>query len=133
MRTCRVNEFSCGPGTTQCIPIFWKCDGEKDCDKGEDEVNCGNVTCALNEFTCASGRCISRNFVCNGEDDCGDGSDEVECAPSSCAPSEFQCGNSSCIPASWVCDDDVDCQVRCFSTLPDVLVTDLTACFYSLG
>uniref|UniRef100_A0A3B5LCM3 Very low density lipoprotein receptor n=1 Tax=Xiphophorus couchianus TaxID=32473 RepID=A0A3B5LCM3_9TELE len=110
MRTCRLNEFSCGPGTTLCIPIFWKCDGEKDCDKGEDEVNCGNVTCALNEFTCASGRCISKNFVCNGEDDCGDGSDEVGCAPSSCAPSEFQCGNASCIPASWVCDDDVDCQ-----------------------
>uniref|UniRef100_A0A3Q2CJ31 Very low density lipoprotein receptor n=1 Tax=Cyprinodon variegatus TaxID=28743 RepID=A0A3Q2CJ31_CYPVA len=71
----------------------------------------GNVTCAPNEFTCESGRCISRNFVCNSEDDCGDGSDEVECAPSSCAPSEFQCGNSTCIPSSWVCDDDVDCQV----------------------
>lgn len=41
MRTCRVNEFSCGAGSTQCIPIFWKCDGEKDCDNGEDEVNCG--------------------------------------------------------------------------------------------
>ncbi|KAA8584644.1 hypothetical protein FQN60_008429 [Etheostoma spectabile] len=40
MRTCRVNEFSCGAGSTQCIPIFWKCDGEKDCDNGEDEVNC---------------------------------------------------------------------------------------------
>ncbi|CAG5867065.1 unnamed protein product [Menidia menidia] len=109
-RTCRVNEFSCGAGTTQCIPVFWKCDGEKDCDNGEDEVGCDNVTCALNEFTCASGRCISQNFVCNNEDDCGDASDEVDCAPSSCGPSEFQCGNSSCIPASWVCDDDVDCQ-----------------------
>lgn len=72
----------------------------------------GNVTCATNEFTCASGRCISKNFVCNGEDDCGDGSDEVDCAPSSCGPSEFQCGNSSCIPYSWVCDEDVDCHVR---------------------
>ncbi|KAM7393281.1 hypothetical protein PAMA_008096 [Pampus argenteus] len=109
MRTCRVNEFSCGAGSTQCIPVFWKCDGEKDCDNGEDEVNCSNITCAPNEFTCASGRCISSNFVCNGEDDCGDGSDEVECAPSSCGPSQFQCGNSSCIPANWVCDDDVDC------------------------
>uniref|UniRef100_A0A8C4YVF2 Very low density lipoprotein receptor n=1 Tax=Gadus morhua TaxID=8049 RepID=A0A8C4YVF2_GADMO len=94
----------------QCIPVFWKCDGESDCDKGDDEVNCSNITCAPNEFTCASGRCISRNFVCNGEDECGDGSDEVGCAPSSCGPSEFQCGNASCIPASWVCDEDVDCQ-----------------------
>uniref|UniRef100_A0A4W5QYY7 Very low density lipoprotein receptor n=1 Tax=Hucho hucho TaxID=62062 RepID=A0A4W5QYY7_9TELE len=109
-RTCRVNEFSCGAGSTQCIPVFWKCDGEKDCDNGEDEMNCGNITCASLEFTCASGRCISRNFVCNGEDDCGDGSDEQECAPSSCGPSEFQCGNATCIPGNWVCDDDVDCQ-----------------------
>lgn len=36
-----MNEFSCGVGSTQCIPVFWKCDGEKDCDNGEDEVNCG--------------------------------------------------------------------------------------------
>lgn len=43
-RTCRVNEFSCGAGSTQCIPVFWKCDGEKDCDNGEDEVNCGTST-----------------------------------------------------------------------------------------
>uniref|UniRef100_A0A8B9K7X9 Very low-density lipoprotein receptor n=1 Tax=Astyanax mexicanus TaxID=7994 RepID=A0A8B9K7X9_ASTMX len=109
-RTCRMNEFSCGVGSTPCIPVFWKCDGESDCDNGEDEMNCGNVTCALLEFTCTSGRCISQNFVCNGEDDCGDGSDEQDCAPSSCGPNEFQCGNATCIPSGWVCDDDPDCQ-----------------------
>lgn len=41
MRTCRVNEISCGPQSTQCIPVSWKCDREKDCDSGEDEENCG--------------------------------------------------------------------------------------------
>lgn len=40
-RTCRGSEVSCGPGTTQCIPHSWKCDGEKDCDSGEDEKDCG--------------------------------------------------------------------------------------------
>nr|XP_043873750.1 very low-density lipoprotein receptor-like [Solea senegalensis] len=129
MRTWRVNEFSCGAGTTQCIPVFWKCDGEKDSQQNRlhrSTHHCGlvvlllllspppaagNITCAPHEFTCSSGRCISRNFVCNGEDDCGDASDEVDCSPSSCGPSQFRCGNStSGIPVSWVCDDDVDCQ-----------------------
>lgn len=41
MRTCRLNEVSCGAGSSLCIPVSWKCDGEKDCDNGEDEVNCG--------------------------------------------------------------------------------------------
>lgn len=57
-RTCRVNEFSCGPGTTQCIPQFWKCDGENDCDNAEDESNCGGSPGA-------------RLFVsCHGETSC---------------------------------------------------------------
>ncbi|XP_044513285.1 very low-density lipoprotein receptor [Gracilinanus agilis] len=109
MRTCRINEISCGVRSTQCIPVSWKCDGENDCDSGEDEENCGNVTCSPEEFTCSSGRCISKNFVCNGQDDCSDGSDELDCAPPTCGAHEFQCSTSSCIPISWVCDDDADC------------------------
>lgn len=41
MRTCRLNEISCGASSTQCIPVSWRCDGENDCDSGEDEENCG--------------------------------------------------------------------------------------------
>lgn len=41
MRTCRINEISCGARSTQCIPVSWRCDGENDCDSGEDEENCG--------------------------------------------------------------------------------------------
>lgn len=44
MRTCRTNEISCGAHSTQCIPESWRCDGENDCDSGEDEENCGKKT-----------------------------------------------------------------------------------------
>lgn len=68
-----MNEFSCGVGSTQCIPVFWKCDGEKDCDNGEDEINCGeslDTTPAEPSFTInlssRFARLISRFFACKG-------------------------------------------------------------------
>nr|XP_033781182.1 very low-density lipoprotein receptor [Geotrypetes seraphini] len=109
MRTCRVNEISCGPQLPQCIPMSWKCDGEVDCESGEDEKSCDNITCSPAEFTCTSGQCISRNFFCNGHDDCGDGSDELDCHLPTCEAYQFQCKNSFCISSSWVCDDEPDC------------------------
>ncbi|XP_072447633.1 very low-density lipoprotein receptor-like [Chiloscyllium punctatum] len=106
---CHMNEISCGPGSLQCIPVTWKCDGEKDCNTGSDEENCGNLTCSPGEFTCSSGRCVSRAFVCNGDYDCNDGSDERNCAPSICHPWEFHCNDSKCIPLDWICDGHADC------------------------
>ncbi|XP_069783632.1 low-density lipoprotein receptor-related protein 4-like isoform X2 [Narcine bancroftii] len=69
----------------------------------------GSSTCSALEFTCSSGRCISKSFVCNGEDDCGNGNDEKGCIQSLCGLHEFQCSNLECIPSSWLCDNNIDC------------------------
>ena len=37
--SCSSDEFMCADGL-QCITDVWKCDGEKDCSDGSDEVGC---------------------------------------------------------------------------------------------
>ena len=34
---CSIAQFRCGPTDDRCIPLLWKCDGEKDCKDGADE------------------------------------------------------------------------------------------------
>ena len=46
-----ANPVTCPAGKTpcyqsgSCIPVEWNCDGEPDCDEGEDENNCGKGYC----------------------------------------------------------------------------------------
>ena len=37
-------EFHCANG--ECIEKEWYCDGEPDCEDGDDELNCPSRTCA---------------------------------------------------------------------------------------
>ena len=36
---CSADEFDCGDG--DCIDSTWECDGDRDCDGGQDEEVCG--------------------------------------------------------------------------------------------
>uniref|UniRef100_A0A8C0PB62 EGF-like domain-containing protein n=1 Tax=Canis lupus familiaris TaxID=9615 RepID=A0A8C0PB62_CANLF len=108
--TCKSGDFNCGGRVNRCIPQFWRCDGQMDCENGSDEQGCPPKTCAPDEFRCQDGKCIAPEFVCDSDQDCLDGSDEVSCHIPTCGPLHFQCNNSACIPELWACDGDPDCK-----------------------
>jgi hypothetical protein len=112
-RTCRANcsswHFRCGPPDEKCILALYRCDGERDCRDGSDEVGCPPRVCPSGLYQCANDssttsstsafypRCISFAQVCNGYPNCPDATDERECADG-CPPGRFQCPvNKRCI------------------------------------
>uniref|UniRef100_A0A3B3SQG6 Low density lipoprotein receptor-related protein 8, apolipoprotein e receptor n=1 Tax=Paramormyrops kingsleyae TaxID=1676925 RepID=A0A3B3SQG6_9TELE len=105
---CPPEKFDCGGSSGKCISLSWRCDGERDCENGADELACV-AACPADEYQCRNRKCIAPEFLCNGADDCGDGSDEEKCSASTCGPHEFRCNSSECVPRPWSCDGDADC------------------------
>ncbi|KAF5269791.1 hypothetical protein FQA39_LY08572 [Lamprigera yunnana] len=116
---CARNEFLCIRSCT-CIKNDYRCDGDIDCDGGEDEIECSEIEDARNlkcessakHIRCPrSGKCISKEWLCDGDDDCGDFSDETHCGSTiNCTDDQFECLNGLCIPKNWICDNDNDCK-----------------------
>ncbi|XP_022905754.2 low-density lipoprotein receptor-related protein 4 [Onthophagus taurus] len=117
---CTRGEFLC-VSSCMCIKEMLRCDGEADCDKNEDEIDCENTM--RNNEKCEdlengkytrcprTGSCILKSWLCDGDDDCGDYTDETHCGESvNCTIDQFECANGLCIPKNWVCDNDNDCK-----------------------
>ncbi|XP_067405392.1 low-density lipoprotein receptor-related protein 2 isoform X6 [Emydura macquarii macquarii] len=108
---CSSTQFLCAD-SERCIPIWWKCDGQRDCRDGSDEPpTCPHRYCRVGQFQCSDGNCTSPHFLCNALPDCPDRSDEdhILCANHQCETHQWQCANKRCIPEAWQCDKEDDC------------------------
>lgn len=107
---CTEGQHRCGLPNDQCIPIYWTCDGEKDCRDGSDEKNCPPFVCKSGQYQCKNNAtCISRIRICDSIPDCPDKSDESYCKHD-CGEHSFKCKSTGrCVPDSWQCDGDDDC------------------------
>ncbi|KAM3656241.1 uncharacterized protein VK521_015163 [Ammospiza maritima maritima] len=114
---CPPDHFQCGD--LSCLSRHFRCDGDRDCPDGRDELGCApppTPPCPPSSFRCRDGGCVPRLWRCDGDRDCRDGSDEGEglCGtprpPPPCPPLQFPCGSGECVASGWRCDGTADCR-----------------------
>jgi hypothetical protein len=95
----------------KCIPFFWKCDGQADCEFNEDEPEkCPPFYCRPGEFQCdvekkMNATCLEPPQICDGQKQCGDGSDEENCETLGCfVDTQFQCEKTANSSAFCISD-----------------------------
>ncbi|CAF3999291.1 unnamed protein product [Rotaria sordida] len=131
---CARGTYQCNR-TSQCIKRTYLCDGEFDCDDGEDELNCPRrsqegslefVCNKSNEHFCITSQylqdrilnrpCISYTNTGDGKIDCLGGQDErnvFSCSDHTMLGNRFLCDNQTkCLNYTTLCNGVFDCLDR---------------------
>ncbi|XP_045784357.1 basement membrane-specific heparan sulfate proteoglycan core protein-like isoform X5 [Maniola jurtina] len=104
--TCPDDAMSCDE--TRCVPLSQRCDDQRDCDDGADEMGCPDKSCGVDDFRCNNGKCIENARRCNRQVDCPGGEDEMDCE---CRSDEFRClDDGSCIENRKRCNGYNECR-----------------------
>jgi hypothetical protein len=132
--TCAENQLQCKT-VDKCFNATQLCDKKKNCPDGsdEDEEMC-KIPCPLNNFKCASGQCIPKDFECDKKIDCVDASDEHDQCITPCKAPLKPCKDVFyCIEESWFCNGFYDCpdksdEANCGETLNSTCEFDEFQC-----
>ena len=102
--------LTCNSGAL-CLDWREICDGIQHCLSGFDEQNCDLLElneCDDDEYRCANGMCIPKQFFLDGEFDCLDWSDEIQFKKNKNCPKERAntvCDDHLCLVNEWSCGD----------------------------
>ena len=101
LHNCPAGAMLCRTG--ECAGSRFKCDGEWDCQEGEDEKFCSHIIPGEKNDTSAVRKTTTERTVRDAEDDEETG---VVCKADTVA-----CANKyACIPSEWICDGERDCE-----------------------